>query len=197
MSQSEKLSELQLWIRTEIATQILEMKTQINASLVSDLKSIQQQIIDSVTADSDKKIKKHVAKNANYFSGKIDDQIATEVAKSVESNVLMQQSKNNQLAIVRKQETTELVLAVCQKAQTAVYNNVMREINEKVVPKVNNMVQWVNYNMQDGAGVVDDYRRQVEHQSVKFDPNMKLVTDGKRDDRIISPHIRTFFSNED
>lgn len=193
----DKLSELQLWIRGEIAAQLSEMKTQINASIVADLKVIQQQIIDVVSADNDKKIKKAVSKNGWHFHEKIDEQIATAVAKSVENSENEQRSRNNQLALVRKQETTEMVLAVCQKAQTTIHNNIMRKINEDIVPKVNNMVQWVNYNMQDGAGVVDEYRRQVEHQSVKFDPNMKLVTDGKRDDRIISPHIRTFFSNED
>src|SRR6185312_6764485 len=101
---------------------------------------------------------------------------------------------NNQQLAVANEKTREMIIAVGQQVCDTVYERVITEINTEVVPKVNNMVQWVNYNMQDGGEVVDSYRRAVEHQH-RPDSKIKLLTDGKKDKRIITEHIRTFFES--
>lgn len=88
------------------------------------------------------------------------------------------------------------LVAVIESQSARVYDQVVADINETIVPQVNNMVEWVNHNMQDGNETVDRFRRAVESQH-RLDPRIMLLTDGKRDDRIISPHVRTFFSNDD
>jgi hypothetical protein len=77
--------------------------------------------------------------------------------------------------------TKELTGAITQAASQKVYAAVISEINTKIVPKVDNMVQWVNYNMQDGGEIVTDYRRAVEHQSRESD--MKLLASSKGEDK--------------
>lgn len=94
-------------------------------------------------------------------------------------------------------KTLALVAAITDQVAEKVYKEVVDEINEKIVPQVNNMVEWVNYNTQDGGEVVDRYRRAAELQANKIDPTVKFITDGKHDKRIISEHVRTFFGGPD
>ena len=100
-----------------------------------------------------------------------------------------------------QKQMTALVTAISnqitEKIGQEVYQQIIGEINEKIVPQVNNMVEWVNYNTQDGGEVVDSYRRAAELQANKIDPNIRLITDGSKDKRIISEHVRTFFGGPD
>lgn len=90
-----------------------------------------------------------------------------------------------------------LVQQQIETAKSEIFGQIVDEINEKVVPQMNTAMQWVSYNMQDGGEVVDGYRRAFEQQTNKLDPNVKLLGYGKTDNRIISPHVRTFFGGPD
>lgn len=189
-------SSLKQWISEEITRQLREMKTQLNHELVEDLRVIQQKITEDISQQILVKI-----------SGEVDRKTKTAVSHAVEDvrrdvdarldkvNGQLVVANNKQLAVV-KQNTKELMLAVGQQVQTQVYSRIIGEINEKIVPRVNNMVQWVNYNMQDGGEVVDQYRRAVEYQANKTAPGLEMITNGE-DKNIISPHVRLFFNQED
>ncbi len=97
----------------------------------------------------------------------------------------------------KTQKTEDLAIVDADKRAIAigeqVYTQIITEINRDVVPKVNQLMQWVNYNMQDGGEIVTDYRRAVEHQT---NDGTMLLTDHAEagDDRLIAPNIRLFFS---
>jgi hypothetical protein len=102
-------------------------------------------------------------------------------------------TSQNDRALVVQKETEKMILAVGMEVQKSVYNKVMTEINTNVMPKVERVMDRINYHMEDGDAVVDSYRREVEKQS---NPGIKRITDGKKDDRIITAHVRTFFGED-
>lgn len=198
-------ANLRAWISAEITMQLRELKEQINKEVVEDLKILQKTIADEVTrevigqvttrmnGDIDRKVKSATTR--------LVDSARTEIISNVEKKIAHIDRTNNQIVVANNQQlaaanekTREMIIAVGQQVCDTVYERVITEINTEVVPKVNNMVQWVNYNMQDGGEVVDSYRRAVENQH-RPDPKIKLLTDGHRDKRIITEHIRTFFSD--
>ena len=60
-------------------------------------------------------------------------------------------------------------------------------------PEVRKAVRRVNYHMEDGAEIIDGYRRDLESKSIG---GVKFLTDGKRDSRYVSPYVRTFLSED-
>lgn len=82
----------------------------------------------------------------------------------------------------------KMVLATTSQeiTQAAVYNKVMADI----IPKIDKITQWVGYSLQDTNAVVDEYRRGVEYSSEN------LITDGKKDKRVIQHGVRTFFADD-
>lgn len=193
---------LQQKISIEVTGQLLELKAQLNKEMLEDMRELQQAIVASVTesimAAVDKKIddavKKAVARSVLGATKDMKKSIETSCSQKIDDAIRAENATRG-MQIMKREETAELVLSVGQQVQTQVLKTVMNEINTKVVPKVNNMVQWVNYNMQDGAGVVDEYRREVEKQH--FDPTVKMLTDGKKDSRVISPYVRTVWGDDD
>ncbi len=189
--------ELQKWISAEITAQLKELKEQLNKEMLEDMNKIKKSILSEVAAimeqKMEQKIKAETHKNVT---------LACEgVTKSVNKRL---DQINNQMIVVSqdqanssREQTREIVLSMGQQVCDTVYSNVIAEINKELVPKINNMAQWVNYNLQDGNEVVDSYRRAVEYRSSKLDPNLKLLTDGGKDKRVISPHVRTFFADDD
>lgn len=182
--------QLKKWLSAEITKQLLELKEQIINELTDDIISMQQQIttniLSKLTIDIDRKIKGETSEIKKEMRDNVDKQIDKVNNQIVTSN-------DKQLTLV-KQNTREIVLAVGAQVQSAVYSKIIGEINEKIVPQVNNMVQWVNYNMQDGGEVLDKYRRAVEHQSTG---STFAITGNGDNGKIITPHVRMFFSDSD
>ncbi len=165
------------WISLEITRQLRELKTQLNREIVEDLHALEKDIMAKVGPMIDEKVKAELDKRAHRISQDVDKKIDA--------------ATNKQLAVVN-QSNRELADAVGDD----VYNRVLDEINEKVVPKVDNMVRWVNYKTQDTDILVHNYRCAVEKQN-RSDPSIRLLTDGQKDDRIITQHVRTFFGDSD
>ncbi len=165
------------WISLEITRQLREMKTQLNREIVEDLHALQKDIMAKVGPMIVEQVNKELDKRTHSMSRDVDKKIDA--------------ATNKQLAVVN-QSTRELADTVGSE----VYNKVLGEINEKVVPKVDNMVRWVNYKTQDTDILVHNYRCAVEKQN-RSDPSIRLLTDGQKDDRIITPHVRTFFGDSD
>jgi hypothetical protein len=104
---------------------------------------------------------------------------------------LARQPDMNTVALVQR-ETQTAVAAMGRR----VYAQVITEINERVVPQVDSMMQMMRYKMEDGTEVIDSYRRAVEYQSRAADGTL-AITDGTIDKRVISPHVRMFFGGPD
>ena len=161
-----------------------------------DLCVMKNQIIKEVTADVISKINEMIDKIIDEKLNKIIDE---KLNKITDEKVKQTIQSSTELALIHSDKirdmSNELALTVTTMEQN-VYTNVINKINEEIVPKVNTMAEWVNYNMQDGNDLVDQYRRAAEKQTNKIDPEMGLLTYGKTDKRIISPHVRTFFEND-
>ncbi len=171
-------------ITNEITNQLRELKAQLNKEIVEDLQVMRNEITKAVTAHVDEKIAQEIERQfkAHHTT------IAAEVDKKLAAS-------DKQIALSR-QSTNDIVQKMGQNIYSEVYGRIMGDINKRIVPEVNKMVQWVNYNMQDGNAIVDSYRRDVEKQS-EAERGVLHLTDGKKDERIISPHVRTFFSEAD
>lgn len=199
MSSKDSLKQ---WVSNEITAQLKELKQQINIELAEDLDILRRKISSEVTADVIDKLQMEIDRKVRIAVQRGVDGVKKSVDETVDKKL---SGVNNQIAVANdkqlqivKQTTRELVAVVGQQVTNTVYNKVIGEINEKIVPKVNNMVQYVNYQLQDGAEIVTDYRRAVETQANKnLQPGVKMLTDGKVDKRVISEHVRTFFSDNE
>ena|ERR1700743_2014065 len=170
-------------IANEITLQLRELKRQINIELTHDLNVLRDQIMadimHNVTNEIDRKIKHAVEKSLSEVRSDISNMNSQLVVT------------NERDAALIKQTTKELITKVSKHVCDEVYGRVVGEINTTIVPKVDNMVKWVNYNMQDGGEIIDKYRRTVENQNETLS-----ITDGSRDSRIISPYVRMFFGED-
>ena len=168
----------------DVALQII--REQLRFCSLIDVAVLRQEITDDIM---EKISTRSVSTAASpELTALIDEKINKKVSEATVAN-------ESQL-VVANEKNREMMEVVGQQVCDAVYDQVINEINENIVPKVNNMVQWVNYSMQDGGEVVDSYRRTVE-KTLCSDPNVKLITDGKNDKRIISEHVRLFFDDDD
>lgn len=180
-------------ISAEITSQMLELKLQLNKEIVEDLQVMKTQIMEEVDA----KINLAVSAAVATAITNVKRELVT-VANTAGSNAAKTtlDSLNKQIVVSdqnRAKMTMELVAAVSDKLSEDIYNTVMEDINTNIAPKVNQVMSWVNYNMQDGNEIVDQYRRAADKQS---NDSTKLLTYGKTDKRIITPHIRTVFGND-
>jgi N-formylglutamate amidohydrolase len=91
-----------------------------------------------------------------------------------------------------QEQTKQMMQAVGQQITNAAYKRVIADINRDIVPKVNSMVEFVNYQMQDPGEIVTDYRRAVHQQA---NEGQKLLTDGN-DKHVISEHVSLFFRED-
>lgn len=179
---------LRNWIANEITSQLMELKQQINIELTRDLGALRNQIVSDVTCALSSEIDRKI-KIANERASADISRMRNDVANMSSQLVV---ANDNNIALI-KQNTKELMTGIGQHVCNQVYDRVVDEINTTIVPKVDNMVKWVNYNTQDTVDIVDKYRRAVEKQS--HDPT-KLITDGSRDSRIITPHVRMLFGED-
>ncbi len=173
------------FIRAEVNRQLRELKVQLNKEIVEDLRDMQADLMKTITPIITSTVEQQVRAALATMHVEVDKKVAKATSEVTEAN-------NKQLA-VSHQSTRELVRAASTEICDDVYRQVINEINEKVVPKVDNMMQWVNYKTRDEDETVDSYRRAVERQA---NPELRMLTDGKHDGRIISPYVRTFFGDD-
>ncbi len=198
--------EQRRFISGEITTQLRELKKQIDKELQEDIETLRgtiEQLVDSRVAELtrglesvDKRVKT-VSKNITDVKDAIAD-VKTEVqgvaagidGKITAMNGQLVTTGERQLAL-SKAATKEIIQVVGQKIANDVYDNVLGEINKTIVPKVNDKVNWVNYQTQDTGELITDYRRAVDRVS---NSGQKFITDGN-DKHVITPHVRLFFDD--
>lgn len=190
MSRSGKLDPT---VTAEITKQLIELKEQINREMMEDFATMKSILKKELTEELTTLISKVKSNDSASVEKIVDQRVSQEVTKINQAIVA---TNNKQLTTV-KQNTKEIIQVVARQIKTEVRDEIIGEINEKIVPQVENMCNWVNYNMQDGAEVVTDYRRAVEAQTRPSD--LKLLTDGSgrsADSRVISQHVRMVFSED-
>ncbi len=171
--------------KAEITRQLREMKTQLNKEIIEDLRDMQAELIKKITPIITATVEQQVRVALSTVHIEVDKKV-TKAMNDVTAH-------NNKQLAVSNQSTRELMRAASTEICDDVYRQVINEINEKVVPKVDNMMQWVNYKTRDEDETIDSYRRAVERQA---NPELRMLTDGKHDGRIISPYVRTFFGED-
>jgi len=113
------------------------------------------------------------------------DKIITEVGKKADAAVVT--------ASAAKKATDHghmQLMSVKSSAQEVARVEVERAlavINNEIVPKVENMVQFVRYQTEDGNLAIDEYRRGVEHQHAPRNTS---------DPRAITPFVRTLWGDD-
>lgn len=157
---------------------------------------LEKKLIDAMSVIMEQKIMELRSSLTIQITNDVMNKMKGEVNAAVDEKI----EKAGSLALVTAdvpQQLQSAIIMATEQIGSSVYKQVIDEINEKVVPQVNGMVEWVNYNLQDGGEVVDQYRRAAEMQANKIDPSVKLLTFGATDKRIISEHVRTFFGGPD
>lgn len=154
----------------------------------------QQPIFTQAQEDA---IRAIVVAELKKVKAQIDAEISSDVKKLEEKlTAEKQKSELNQLAIVKKSDAAnrELVIAAGQQIGNITYKRVMDEINAKIVPQINNVAQYVAYQMQDQTENITEYRRAVFAQATADDA--KMLTNG--DTRhVISEHVQAVFREDD
>lgn len=181
--------EQEKWISGQITSQLIQLKKQIDTELVADIEGLKEQLLAAITSQISKSEARTEATVANA-SAELKQTIDTKIATTNNQIVLA----NKQQLVTVRETTKELIQAVGQQITTAAYKKVIGEINEKIVPKIENMMQYVNYQMQDGGELVTDYRRAVDREANKT--GTKMITDGN-DKHIISENVSMFFREDD
>lgn len=177
-------SSQKAFIRSEITSQLIALKKQIDVELQEDIAKLEKKLLSAVK-DAISSSEARQTEEISKVKGDIDAKVATAKNQIVVSN-------SNQLATV--QETTRNMMQVVgQQAANAAYKKVIAEVNRELVPKLNNMVEYVNYQMQDTTELVTDYRRAVHNQASQ---GTKLLGDGN-DKHIISENVSLFFTDNE
>jgi hypothetical protein len=180
MKGSEFTEAQKSFIREEITKQLRSLKKQIDIEISSDLEKL-----DAKFAAALSEATKKAADDVTRVRSEVDAKVDTAKNQIVATN-------SNQLAVVRE-SNRKMLQEVGQQITNATYKKVVAEINRELVPKLNGMVEYVNYQMQDTTELVTDYRRAVNDQ---VNGGQKYITDGNNKG-IISEHVSMFFRDEE
>lgn len=125
-----------------------------------------------------------------WIRSEISEQIKQQIAQlRGELQVMIKETVKAELE-TKKMDTSNLALMkLSDDVTNAATIKVMGEINTKVLPKINNIVQWVGHQLQDGNEMVNEYRRDITRADIMY------LTDGKIDRTMITPHVRTMFAD--
>ena len=180
----------------EVQRQLQMVKRQIDLELADDIAKLRAELAIMVRAEVAAirgEIRNEVSRATADVSAKVSAQVNAQVSAQVSAGV------NNALAVRGGEESRanrELVVATCKQLGTAVYNRVLGELNETLVPKIDNLAEWMNYQTQDTTELITDYRRAVYDQNRPAD--QRLITDGKGNSRTrIRNNVDVFFSEDD
>ena len=170
--------------QNEITKQLKQLKQQLDRELLDDLKELRAGLL----AD----LKQHISNEIKVN------------LKTVSEN--MRKETNNQLVVANDMQLVavtnaakmnkEIAGAICKQASEHAYNLVINEINTNVMPKVDNMMQWMSYQTQDTTELITDYRRAVHKQSSTNAGNL-LTSGGTGSSSRIQPNVEMFFTEGD
>lgn len=162
---------------------LLEMKKQLDLELKRDLESLEQRIMTKIegaekrTGDRVDSIKSQTAAVISGELAKVNNQIST----------------TNSQAVAIRAQTRELIVKATEKMGAQVYER----INKEMMPKFAAAAERLDYHTQDGAEVVDAYRREV-YRRHKIDSGQKMLTQGDAMKKIeLGEHVGLFWDGTD
>jgi phage I-like protein len=127
------------------------------------------------------------------------DALRSELTKTVDEKTTVQstqlaaiQQNNDRQLTTMKEATKQLLVNFGTQITKQTYEKVITEVNQKIVPRIDGLIEYVNYQNQDGQEIITDYRRAVDHRV----NGQQFLTDGQDDDRILGPHTSLFFGKE-
>lgn len=137
--------------------------------------------------------------------------VQVEIAKLKQNIGAAAQSQSAQQVLdLTAPDNMQLIQKIAHGAIVEVGKKIQKQVQEVadhvanvVEPKLNATITWVKMNTEDGMSVINNYRMAVERQAnPHLQPgggNQKLITGGnvKKDRRIITEHVRTFWPVDD
>lgn len=156
-------------ISAEITRQLVLLKYQLDFEINKDKTQILS-YIDQQLAELKDDINRRFTQLESSLDSKINSQLTV--------------TEKNQLAVV--EQTRELMTRDISRISThmanRVYDKITDDINTKIAPKLENLVQYVAYNNQDTNELITRYRAAVTR-----DENTKMLSykqDGQISDKI-------------
>lgn len=154
----------------EITRQLQELKRTLDNEVLSDFRELRRVILAEVKDLVVNEVKNTVATEVKTqlatqarlttetVTSSVTQSLRKEMAEVVNTNNQLVAMNNKQLANATTMNK-EVCKAICEQASQYAYNTVISEINEKIVPKVDNMMRWVSYQTQDTTELITDYRK--------------------------------------
>jgi hypothetical protein len=167
--------------RDEITRQLSIMKKQVDIELKRDLEAMKARIMQETRA-----IMRNVA---SEILNEIPKRVSEEISKQREGVL----NDINKQIVARDGVSKELALEISNNTGKIVYNKIMSDLNNTIVPKMNHLERAVKYHTQDTTELITDYRRAVYEQ--KRADSVGMISDGK--DVCISEHVNLFFNEND
>lgn len=191
-------------IRRMVAEEVHKMKTEVSEALLTELREMREiitrEVMDTIQTYLDQELTRIPrSRNGPVSSANIQEvkrEVMEEMDRKLEGMNNQIVLSNNKQILATKQLTKEMAGAITAAASKQVYQAVISEINTKIVPKVNDMVQWVNYNMQDTGELITDYRRAVEEQSRGGDMKLLASSRGEDKSRWAGGNVGLFFTED-
>jgi hypothetical protein len=176
-------------LRDEIQRQLVLLKRQLDKELAEDLKKLRTELRAEILAEL-----RGAARDAAVDAARdaARDAVRAEIPKAKSE---LESTLNNQLATRSETAGRELVATACRQMGNVVYKKVIEEVNHTLVPKIDNMATWLNYQTQDTAELVNDYRRAVYKQNCEG--QLALTDGGKPNKPYIQPGVDVFFGEND
>ena len=171
--------ELQQLIAAEVSKQIRQVKKDINGELRAFESRINENLAKMVNASTDDMTKKN-----QEVLKRIDD-VNHQVVLA--NNHQVEAVNNHQVEVAR---CREMIKTMGHRVHAQVSKDIMTEVNNSLVPKINNMMAWVAYNNQDDQNMINQYRMGVQREST---PDMKALTTDKT--VFVSEHVHLAFND--
>ena len=166
----------------ESGTSLSDLKREILKEIKTELIEELQTMRDIITKDVMDSARTMIMKEIDILKkAQGSNDLKKDILGDVEKKITqMTGQMNNQLVVSNNKQLTA-TKQVAKDIARVVKREVIEEINTTLVPKINSMQEWLNYNTQDTGELINDYRMAVEHSSRMDD--LKTITTGKGEDR--------------
>ncbi len=162
----------------ESGASLSDLKREILKEVKTELIEELQTMRDIITKDVMDSARTMIMKEIDILKkAQVSNDLKKDILSDVEKKI---GQMNNQLVVSNNKQITA-TKQVAKDIARVVKREVIEEINTTLVPKINSMQEWLNYNTQDTGEVINDYRMAVEYNSRMDD--LKAITTGKGEDR--------------
>ncbi len=102
-------------------------------------------------------------------------------------------TENRELVRVVSDISRNMMVACAKKITADTYNKVMTSVEEQVLPKINNAMEWYNFQTQDGDVINNEYRQALARED---EGGQKMIGTGKNDKYRVSDQVRYLFDDD-